>query len=227
MAIKESVAAVVKRAGDLGLDENAQRNLQNAGQDVILRYQIVVDISDLAPEAKVVPVICGPETTVTFLLDFVFFSLGGSVPNFSYGHEWFLFDKDRGILLTDIGSKYARQYLDESRDNRLLSEVGIFPGTSLEALGGASVRRRMLSTTASRQKEIHLTLRNAVDGSRFEVRARPGISVRQMVEESGLAPNVNELSILDKNGHVVDSDEISIHANSVLTVGVGGGIAGG
>jgi hypothetical protein len=96
-------------------------------------------------------VLCDRRTTVSFFLDLVFFSLGDRVRAFSYGEEWLLYDKRREVVLDKIGANYAKTHLGEDRDSRLLSEVGIFPDSSLEAISRSSARRRLKRAPDSRQ----------------------------------------------------------------------------
>lgn len=91
---------------------------------------VTVDLSAFYRERHTMEVPFTENTTVTDLLDAVYFTIYGLVENYSYGKTWLL----RGAnarLLDNIGRPYARRYLGTERDFRLLSEVGIEPGSTL------------------------------------------------------------------------------------------------
>lgn len=95
---------------------------------------ITVNVSVFNTERTEPPVVEVPvdeSTTVTELLDAVYFAIWGKVEGFSYGKTWLLRDEFTGRRFDKIGTLYARRYLKTDRDYRQLSEVDIEPASPL------------------------------------------------------------------------------------------------
>lgn len=123
---------------DLGATE-AQRAeiidwIGNAARNAV----VTVHLSGFSQNPRSMQVPIDESTTVTELLDAVYFAIYKKVTNFSYSKTWLLRDINTGRLFDDIGRPYARQYLGTDRDFRLLSEVGLRPGSTLSVVPPAS-----------------------------------------------------------------------------------------
>jgi hypothetical protein len=74
-------------------------------------------------------------STVTEMLDTLWSRrLHRNVPAYTYGEKWVLCDSKSKKRFTDIGYEYASKALGDVFDRRSLSEVGILPGMTLEAI---------------------------------------------------------------------------------------------
>jgi hypothetical protein len=97
---------------------------------------IEVDLSGiyrgLAHYPLIVPVT--DDTTVTDLLDNIYFAISAFVDNFSYNRTWILEDDETGRRYDKIGMLWARDRGDSGRDRRRLAEAGIRPGAHLRAV---------------------------------------------------------------------------------------------
>jgi len=79
------------------------------------------------------------ETTVDSLLDTIYFALAPAVKPFTYNKTWILTD-DSGKNYTDIGTIWAKDQ-NLPRDTRPITEVGIFPGSTLPAVAKGRAER--------------------------------------------------------------------------------------
>ncbi|MFE5501260.1 hypothetical protein ACFQ73_01750 [Amycolatopsis japonica] len=102
----------------------------NAARSAVVTVHLSVFSQD--PRSMQVPI--DESTTVTELLDAVYFAIFDKVSNFSYSKTWLLRDTTTGHLFDHIGRPYARRHLGTDRDFRLLAEVGIEPGSTLSAV---------------------------------------------------------------------------------------------
>lgn len=71
-------------------------------------------------------------TSLTDMLDELWFKLEGAVPSHTYGQKWALRDPSTGKLYRDMGRRYANRVLGTEHDNRPLSVADIHPGMILE-----------------------------------------------------------------------------------------------
>lgn len=81
-------------------------------------------------------------TTVSFLLNDIYYSLDGLVPAFTYARTWILRERATRTLYHDIGTDWAKNNPDHKHseslglhqrwDTRSLQSVGIQPGMMLE-----------------------------------------------------------------------------------------------
>jgi hypothetical protein len=111
---------------------DAQRNEILASVGAAARRTVVtVDISMFAPWPGSIDIPIDAASTVTELLDAVYFAISDRVENFSYRRTWLLRNDDTGHLYDRIGAHHARLHLRTNRDYRLLTEVGIEPGARL------------------------------------------------------------------------------------------------
>ncbi len=72
-------------------------------------------------------------STVSELLDDIFFSFKIKIPSMSFGLRWFLRDAASGHIFTDIGRRWAARQ-NKVVDDRRLEQVGIKPGMTLEVV---------------------------------------------------------------------------------------------
>jgi hypothetical protein len=95
----------------------------------------VVSINLSAFERAGIEFVVKEGSTVTDLLDYVYFSISNHVRAYRYGEEWVLRDvkRDKMVVKRSNGPGGA-QLPRGASDLRLLSEVGIGPGTVLEAV---------------------------------------------------------------------------------------------
>lgn len=101
-------------------------------QQEIRKRTIEVDLSSVAGGVHRLAVPVADSTSVDAFLNSVFFALKGAVRPFTYGIEWTLADPSTGRQMRSIGTIYAKERLGTARDNRLLGQVGIEPGSPLE-----------------------------------------------------------------------------------------------
>jgi hypothetical protein len=131
-AIKESIVSLSRSAAAAG-------QLQSSGQDLIDDVQrridesiVTIELSKVAPGLAPLQVPAAPDTTVTSLLNSVYFAIAGVVKPYTYNRDWVLIDQD-GLRLKEMGTQWARAHgVDE--DRRTLGEAGINPGSRLMAL---------------------------------------------------------------------------------------------
>lgn len=95
---------------------------------------ITVNFSTFAHKTSTMDFPIHETSTVTDLLDTVYFAMPESVETFSYLRTWVLQDDATGQLYDKIGTFYARRHLGTDRDFRLLKDVDIRPGASVTAV---------------------------------------------------------------------------------------------
>jgi uncharacterized surface anchored protein len=71
-----------------------------------------------------------------------------------------------------------------------------------------------------------VTLRNSLTGETHPVEVQTNRTVRQSVSNSGVIAG-NEFSVRDKNGNVVDNDQLASHEGEVLNIGLPGDMVRG
>ncbi len=73
-----------------------------------------------------------------------------------------------------------------------------------------------------------LRFRNALTNDRAEVDVDQGTTVREAAVATGLVAMTDQFSVRDRNGELVDGDEVSRHQTEILSIGiVGDKVAGG
>lgn len=122
----------------LGDDERRKSVIDKAVETArrdFRRNAIEVDISAIHPSLAESPLIfpVTDSTTVSDLLDAVYYSIAGFVDTFTYNYRWILEDPRTGRQYRDIGTRWAQTRLGGGRDTRRLSEVGLRPGLRLIA----------------------------------------------------------------------------------------------
>ncbi|SFP41915.1 hypothetical protein K8Z49_38260 [Actinomadura madurae] len=123
----------IRGTGDAGrsvVDEAIETAREHFQQRVI-EVDLSAIHSSLAGFPLIFPVT--DSTTVTDLLDNLYFAIAAYVRSFSYNKSWVLEDVRTGRTYTDIGAAWARRTLNETRDWRRLSEAGIEPGSRMRA----------------------------------------------------------------------------------------------
>lgn len=130
-AASEAVALASRQGVGAGGAAAEREDVEETLDRLVKESSIIVDCSDFRPgESAVIPVT--HETTVTELLNAIYFELAPRVRPFTYGESWLLIDQ-AGRRQTGIGTQWAERRNLHS-DLRRLDEVGIEPGSSLTAV---------------------------------------------------------------------------------------------
>jgi hypothetical protein len=139
----EAVGAAVERAlSDVGPDTTKDQRAEivakarSTATEELAARRVTVDLSSIHPSLAATPfqLAVDEHTAVADFLNILFFAISGFVDPFSYGQQWILRDADTKNEFREIGTEYARTWLGTSRDTRTLQEIGIRPGSRLEAL---------------------------------------------------------------------------------------------
>ena len=101
---------------------------------------VILSVDALVPGAQQLQIAVDSETTISELLDWIYFQLEPAVEPFSYDINWLLIGED-GTEYTDMGTPWARQR-GLSEDTRPISAVGIEPGIRLTAVAKRRARRQ-------------------------------------------------------------------------------------
>ncbi|MGH3299249.1 MAG: hypothetical protein ACRDP7_46410, partial [Trebonia sp.] len=136
-------AAVLGRAvaktvvlGRSGVDEESiDTEIENAVrifEGVLGESAVEVEINPRGFTDSPVKIPVASDTQVSQLLNEIWFELRGAVEPYTYGKTWMLTDRVTGKAYIDIGRSWARIH-GIPEDSRLISEVGIKPGSLLKA----------------------------------------------------------------------------------------------
>jgi hypothetical protein len=118
-------------------DENRSRSVVDRAVETArrnFRQRVVeVELTNIHPSLAPLEFPVTESTTVSDLLDGVYFAIADFVDSFMYNHRWTLEDAETGHQYREIGTRWARSALGGGRDHRPLKEVGIQPGDRLVA----------------------------------------------------------------------------------------------
>lgn len=119
-------------------------------EQVARRFEVAIEQSSVAVtltpplslrhEELQIPVTS--HTTVRWLLDSIYYALRPALKPYSYGRSWLLVD-DNGVEYADMGTRWMEP------DERLITELGIHPGTHLTV-----VTKRSIKGSASRRSSV-------------------------------------------------------------------------
>ena len=133
-ALEASIDSSGATARRLGIEEGEVRAIVEtmvaAARESVLHVDL--GVFDRGHGSFSIPV--DHSTTVTELLDGIWFAISSSVPAFSYGKSWILQDERTGRVLGDIGKRHAQRELGTVRDERRLAEAGITSTSRLHVL---------------------------------------------------------------------------------------------
>jgi len=117
-----------------GTDRRSRRQEQitEKFERLIENRSVIVDRSELIPNARHVKIPVTEDTTTGDLLDSVYFEIAPTVRPFTYGISWILVD-ETGTHLNGMGTLWAKNR-GQVRDERELQDVGIYPGSRLKAI---------------------------------------------------------------------------------------------
>lgn len=101
-------------------------------RDRTIEVDLAAIHGSLAHYPLVVPVT--DDTTVTDLLDNIYFAIASYVDNFSYNRTWLVEDVATGRRYDEVGMYWARSNGGSGRDCRRIHEAGIRPGARLRAV---------------------------------------------------------------------------------------------
>ncbi|HEY9826955.1 MAG TPA: hypothetical protein V6D19_16065 [Stenomitos sp.] len=107
----------------------------------IYLWSRTVDLSAFSPDISPLTLPIGALPTLNALTDEVFFAIDDFVKPYAYGHEWVLRNTATNEVIKNrrmLSGAPAGQPLS---DNRSLAEVGVKPGTTLDAIPVAKRRR--------------------------------------------------------------------------------------
>ena len=132
-AVAETVAPLLRGGNDdeeacIATAEQIARRIETA----VIDSSVAVSLSDLKPGERDLRIPVTEETSVTQLLDGIYFALIPAIAPDSYQETWTLLDES-GRELSWIGKSWARDR-GMLRDERHIADAGIFPGSTLTAV---------------------------------------------------------------------------------------------
>ncbi|MGH3795248.1 MAG: hypothetical protein ACRDSP_10195 [Pseudonocardiaceae bacterium] len=108
-----------------GMDRRTARGLKNLDiRQWPVASVINIDLTAIENSLGTVQKIVDRTTSVSDLLDELYFSIRDYIPPYTYGETWSLKIHDGSPLLRDLGSYWAYRH-KETRDDRKLEEAGI------------------------------------------------------------------------------------------------------
>ncbi|WP_329405477.1 hypothetical protein OG563_26815 [Nocardia vinacea] len=145
------MASVEKSLEQEVLSGARAQNIVQAVRREVDRTTIFVDLSTFDTNLESISIPTSETSTVTDLLNSVYFSLPEHLPSFSYGTYWLLRRPSDNLTFKNIGTKWATESGNGDQDMRPLVEVGFAAGDHLEAIPGPKMRalRRFRSTRSS------------------------------------------------------------------------------
>jgi hypothetical protein len=131
VAVQEEVTRLAPSAGG---DERVADRIVTATKRELANRSVTIEIDRITEDPTTPPLefVVDDGTTVSDLLDFVYFGIAVFVRQFTYGQSWILRDRRTGQTYDEIGTRYIRTR-GRNRDRRRLTEVGIKPGADLIA----------------------------------------------------------------------------------------------
>jgi hypothetical protein len=131
-AASEAVASAVAPIGqqDDASQQALRKQVVQTFEELVRGRSITIDRSTLHADAPILQIPVTDATTVSELLDAIYFEIAPVVEPFTYGKSWLLADWD-GNPLTEIGTAWAKWDSGAPRDRRPLGDAGIAPGSKL------------------------------------------------------------------------------------------------
>jgi hypothetical protein len=145
-ALQSALTRLADQLEVLGATVSQRDEIVESVSTAVHRAVITIDVSVFNSKARTVDVAVDDRTTVTDLLDSVYFAIWDKVENFSYGKTWLLLDERNGRRLDDIGTHFAHQYLKTNRDYRSLTEIGVRPESTLAVIPFSLESRKSAKT---------------------------------------------------------------------------------
>jgi len=112
--------------------EGSVEDIERVTEASISESSLTVSIDRIKPGKEPLRIPIFEDSTVSSVLDVIYFSLKPEVRVFTYAKSWVLVDDD-GNKYADMGTAWA-QSRGLSRDERPIAEVGIVPGFHLTAI---------------------------------------------------------------------------------------------
>jgi PIN like domain len=112
--------------------QGSVEDIERVTQAAISESSLTVSIDRIKPGAEPVLIQVSPDSTVSSVLDTIYYSLSPAVSARTYAKSWILVADD-GNEYSDIGTAWAQSH-NLSTDERPISEVGIVPGLQLTAV---------------------------------------------------------------------------------------------
>jgi hypothetical protein len=132
-AVAETVVPLLGGESGTETREAVVKKVARRFETLIEESSIIVSLDQLKRRADPLQIPVGPETSVQWLLDTIFFALDPAVEPNTYGRAWMLIDDD-GNQYAEMGRSWARDHLKRDKDPRTIDEVGILPGSHLTAI---------------------------------------------------------------------------------------------
>lgn len=165
-----AVAETVVPLDNNGEDRNVVvEQVARRFEAVVAESSITVSINRLKSDAELLQIPVTENMTVDHFLDSIYFALKPAVKPFTYDQAWTLID-EHGNEYTEMGTTWANSR-NLSGDARLITEVGIRPGTSLTVIAKGKSQRR---------KPITHSSNDVIDDIRAKLRGR-GIHVKDVL----------------------------------------------
>jgi hypothetical protein len=135
--------------------EESVEDIERVTQAAISESSLTVSIDRIKPGAEAMQIQVSTDSTVSSVLDAIYYSLSPAVNARTYAKSWILVDDD-GNEYPDIGTAWA-QSRNLMTDERPITEVGIVPGLQLTAIplqGRPRSRRRSLPHRMIRAADV-------------------------------------------------------------------------
>ncbi|HJR06019.1 MAG TPA: hypothetical protein VJ842_01885 [Pyrinomonadaceae bacterium] len=141
-SIVSELTSAVSSGGDAKVEKKVEQILDSATHSTVNKIREVgfVKINTtpfLKGKGSIWHEPYDPQEPVSAFTDILYFKLKPEVPPFTYGSKWILKDQETGKIFTEIGCRYP--------DDRLLAEVGIHAGMTLQVISPDARTKELMS----------------------------------------------------------------------------------